>query len=121
VCTLLQSGGSIGIWQKYFGTGLTMYGMDINPYCKVGAPGPIILILMQPAARNPPCSRSARTTATYLSCDLFCQPCASVMCITRDHSNCCVWDGNWNVSSKDSCLIAPLGTHNRSCLRTRRG
>lgn len=31
----LQSGGSIGIWQKYFGTGLTMYGMDINPYCKV--------------------------------------------------------------------------------------
>ena len=32
----LQSGGSIGIWQNYFGTGLTMYGMDINPYCKVG-------------------------------------------------------------------------------------
>ena len=31
----LQSGGSIEMWHSYFGPGLTMYGIDINPYCKV--------------------------------------------------------------------------------------
>lgn len=30
----LQSGGSIEMWHSYFGPGLTMYGIDINPYCK---------------------------------------------------------------------------------------
>jgi hypothetical protein len=31
----LQSGGSIGLWQSYFGDGLTYYGLDVNPYCQV--------------------------------------------------------------------------------------
>jgi hypothetical protein len=31
----VQSGGSIGMWQNYFGPGLVYYGVDINPYTKV--------------------------------------------------------------------------------------
>ncbi len=33
----LQSGGTIEMWQKYFGAGLRMYGVDINPYCRVSS------------------------------------------------------------------------------------
>lgn len=31
-----QSGGTISLWQQYLGDHLTFYGVDINPYCKVG-------------------------------------------------------------------------------------
>jgi hypothetical protein len=59
----LQSGGSIGIWQKYFGTGLTMYGMDINPYCKVGVDTQshalVMTTLVQQVYRGQP-ARSSR-------------------------------------------------------------
>jgi hypothetical protein len=30
----IQSGGTIPMWQAYFGEGLTYYGADLNPYCK---------------------------------------------------------------------------------------
>ncbi|CAL6339223.1 unnamed protein product [Bathycoccus prasinos] len=30
----IQSGGSIEMWQDYFGPKLTFVGFDINPYCK---------------------------------------------------------------------------------------
>lgn len=33
----LQSGGTIEMWQKYFGAGLRMNGVDINPYCRVSS------------------------------------------------------------------------------------
>ena len=114
-CMTLQSGGSIGIWQKYFGTGLTMYGMDINPYCKVGTPAPTHSDL------DAACSQSARTTAIRLSCDHACHPCASAMCITAHHSNCSVWEDSWNFFFRGQLFDCALESHNRSCLRTRRG
>ncbi len=41
----VQSGGSIGMWQQYFGPGLQYYGVDINYLCAElfdGMPGAVM-------------------------------------------------------------------------------